>query len=39
MDSTVEDTWTMLWSEDVKVVIMLTNCVELGKVNTHNTHM
>ncbi|XP_073514296.1 receptor-type tyrosine-protein phosphatase beta-like isoform X2 [Phyllobates terribilis] len=29
---TVNDFWRMIWEKDVKAVIMLTKCVELGKV-------
>ncbi|XP_044126391.1 tenascin-X-like [Bufo gargarizans] len=32
LPKTVSDFWRMIWEKDVKAIVMLTKCVELGKV-------
>ena len=32
IDSTVADIWRMVWSENISIIVMLTNLVEIGKV-------
>ena len=29
---TVQDFWWMLWEQEVEVVVMVTNCIENGRV-------
>ncbi|XP_060566091.1 receptor-type tyrosine-protein phosphatase epsilon-like isoform X2 [Ruditapes philippinarum] len=32
LKTTVNDMWRMMWSQDANVIIMLTNCIEIGKI-------
>ncbi|XP_075139466.1 uncharacterized protein LOC142214420 [Leptodactylus fuscus] len=32
LPKTVSDFWRMVWDKDVKAIVMLTKCIELGKV-------
>lgn len=36
--NTVQDFWLMIWQEDVKQVVMLTNLMEGTKVITYSLH-
>ncbi|XP_053398634.1 uncharacterized protein LOC123556442 isoform X2 [Mercenaria mercenaria] len=32
LETTVEDIWRMVWSKQISVIVMLTNCFELGRL-------
>ena len=31
--NTVQDFWWMLWEQEIEVVVMVTNCIENGRVS------
>ena len=33
LDKTVDDVWRMVWTQGVAIIVMLTRCYELGRVN------
>jgi len=32
---TIADFWRMIWQEKTKIIVMVTELVEMGKVTTH----
>ncbi|XP_052807070.1 hemicentin-1-like isoform X2 [Mya arenaria] len=32
LENTISDTWRMIYSEDVKIIVMVTNLIETGKI-------